>query len=524
MVSGKHSYFFTIMKKITAVLIFLIFYAPFSFAEISVIPYGAAETVSGSCFLVEAREESFLVDCGLFIGEDNEFYSNSELPGELVKAKALVLTHAHLDHSGRIPLLVSKGFRGKIYSTPATKELALSLFRNRNGFDIIKRKWFWSKLQKEKAERKKAPVIAHWNEECGENIKEAGYCAVPADLETLEKETGVQFLACKNCCARDSDEIEKLFETLEYGVLKEISRNVKFKLSDAGHIPGSACVIFFIGDKKILFSGDIGSGHSRLNDIFSIPEKADMIFMEATYAGSRPDSGLRGYDIFRNDLIKALGEGKTVWIPALAFNRTQKILFELKLMQKEGLLPDSAAVYSVSPGANNITGIYQKELKNKSGGWFSRKAYEEGSIVPAGLKQSKNIKFASPLIIISSSGDMDKGMSSRLAQILLPRKDVSVMIVNYVGPKSAAGLLLSKKKEIRGIKNNASAKRYDVFSDHADFEAVEKWLSGQDKKTPVYLIHSQKENAGKMGSLLRGQGWKNVSNALFKRKAVLEEK
>ena len=148
------------MKKITAVLIFLIFYAPFSFAEISVTAYGAAEIVSGSCFLVETQEESFLVDCGLFIGEDNEIYSNSELPGELVKAKALVLTHAHLDHSGRIPLLVSKGFRGKIYSTPATKELALSLFRNRNGFDIIKRKWFWSKLQKEKAERKKVPVIS----------------------------------------------------------------------------------------------------------------------------------------------------------------------------------------------------------------------------------------------------------------------------------------------------------------------------------------------------------------------------
>ncbi|MDR1195215.1 MAG: MBL fold metallo-hydrolase [Endomicrobium sp.] len=510
------------MKKVFLLIISFLFFVSFAFAEISVTPYGAAEIVSGSCFLVDADGEKALVDCGIFIGDDSNLYSNSDMPQELIDAKYLVITHAHLDHCGRVPLLVGKGFKGTIYSTPATKELALALFKDRNGFEIIKRKWYWSKVQREKAETNLSTAIAHWHSDCKENIKSVEYSDTDITLEELRENTKIKFLACKNCCAKDTAEIEKLFTTADYDKWIEISANIKLKFINAGHIPGSASVIFDINGKKVLFSGDLGSGYSRLGGEFSIPEKADMIFMEATYANDKTKLNFSDYDVFQNDLAKALEKGKTVWIPALSFNRTQKVLYEIKLMKENGKLSKEVPVYSVSPSANSITEIYQKELKNnKSGVWFAEEIYKARTVLPDKANLKKNVKFDKPLILISSSGDLDKGMSARFAPTLLPRKDVFVMLVNYVSPKSAAGLLLSGKNKINGIKSGALVKKYDIFSDHAGFDMIQKWLSNQDKNAAVYIIHSEKKSAEKMESLLKKKGLSNVLKASFKEKAVL---
>lgn len=518
------------MKKTSALVILLsLFCFSFSLAEISVTPYGAAQNVSGSCFLLDAEGEMILVDCGLFMDDDDKKEStdalNRDMPQELVNAKYLVLTHAHLDHSGRVPLLVNKGFNGKIYSTPATKTLALALFKERNGFEIIKREWFWSRTQREKAEINRATSIAHWDDDCKENIKIVEYSDSPLTLDELRNKTNIRFLACKKCCAKDTAEIEKLFETAEYGEEKNLSENVKLKLIDAGHIPGSASIIFDIKDKKVLFSGDIGSGYSRLTGMFSVPEKADMIFVEATYADETTVQNFSDYDVFQNDIEKAVSKGKTVWIPALSFNRTQKVLYELRLMKENGKLAKDFPIFSVSPSANNITNIYQKELKNnKEGSWFTEEIYKSGSILPEKAVFAGNVKFNEPLILISSSGDMEKGMSSRFVATLLPRKDIEIFIVNYVNPKSAAALVLSRRGKIKNVKNNAMAKKYDIFSDHPDFNMIQKWLSNQDKNAAVYIIHSEKENAIKMEKLLNKNGWENISKAAYKEKAVLDAK
>ncbi|MDR2425647.1 MAG: MBL fold metallo-hydrolase [Endomicrobium sp.] len=511
------------MKKIFLLFILFFFSINFVYAEISVTPYGAAQVVSGSCFLLNAEDEKVLIDCGLFIGDDSELYLNSDMPQELIDAKYLVLTHAHLDHIGRVPLLIAKGFRGKIYSTSVTKELALLLFKDRNGFEIIERKWYWSKVQREKAEANRATAIAHWHEDCKESIKNVEEPPLPITLEELRKNTKIKFLACKNCCAKDSAEIEKLFVTLNYNEWEEISKNIKVKLIDAGHIPGSASVIFDINGKKILFSGDLGSGYSRFNGEFSVPEKADMIFVEATYADDKSKLSFLDYEVFQNDLSKALKKGKTVWIPALSFNRTQKVLYELRLMQKNGKLPKDFPIYSVSPSANNITEIYQKELKkNERGIWFTEEIYKEKTILPEKINLKKNVKFDNPLILISSSGDLDKGMSAHFVSKLLPRKDLMIMLVNYVKPKSTAGMLLSGKNKINGVKSSASVKKYDVFSDHAGFEMIRKWLSNQYKETSLYIVHSEKKIAEKMEMLLKKDGRTNISKASYKEKVVLE--
>lgn len=516
------------MKRFTALIsFFILFFVQFAIADISITPYGGAGTVSGSCFLVESGSAAIVVDCGVFMGDDEGSAAaeirNTQIDEKLIKADALILTHAHIDHSGRIPLLINKGFKGKIYSTEATKELALAMFKNRNGFDLIEREWFWSESQRLKAQSRHSAAVIHWTDFCKRNIKTVEYSERKMTLAEVEKAEGVNFMLCRNCCENAAEEIEPYFVAAKYGEEIELSNGIKFKLIDAGHIPGSASIVLEIENKNILFSGDLGSGSSRLNDIFEIPEKADMIFMEATYAGESSRFDMSAYEVFHKDLQKAVEKGKTVWIPALAFNRTQKVLYELKLMQEKGKLDKSIPIYSISSSANILTKLYQKEAAKGGGDWFAKEVYAAKSILPKNTKLQMIRSYDKQMILLSSSGDMSMGRSLGLVNILVPRKDVSIMIVNYVSPSSNAGKLLSGKKISKGIKKGAAIKKYNVFSDHPDSSMLEKWLSNQDKNVEIYLVHSQEEDIPKVQELMRKKGWINVNGAAFGKKTLLRK-
>jgi metallo-beta-lactamase family protein len=514
------------MKKITALLLILIFHIAV-WADVTVTPYGAAGIVSGSCFLVEAEGAgAVMVDCGLFMRgdlEDSELDAKNEnIEPELLNAKALILTHAHTDHCGKIPLLINKGFKGKIYCTWATKDLALALFNNRTGFENISRKWFWSQSQMFNAKRNKKPVVIHWTQNCKNSIKNIEETSSEMPLAQAEKEAGISFYLCKNCSAWETENIiAPFFEIVEYNGETEIAPDFKFKLINAGHVPGSASVIFKAQNKTIVFSGDLGNGFSRLTGIFDVPEKADALFAEATYADDKYKLDFKDYEIFRKDLLKAVKKGKTVWIPALAFNRTQKVLYEINLMKKEGLLDKKIPVYSVSPSANAFNELYQKEAQNNSGGWFLEDVYKTGSVFPKDLRQQMVREYDSQKIVLSASGDMDYGMSQQLKNVYIEKKDVSIMIVNYVNPGSTAAKLLSGKFRSSQITRRAAIKKYDIFSDHPDFDAICKWLSNQEKSAKIYVIHSSAQNAAKMKKLLNKKGWENVFQTSETQKIVI---
>ncbi|MCL2484741.1 MAG: MBL fold metallo-hydrolase [Endomicrobia bacterium] len=499
------------MKKFIA-FIFILIFSVVVWADTTVTPYGAAGTVSGSCFLLESGGKKIIVDCGLFMeddGEDDFDKRNVYIPQELIQADALILTHAHLDHSGRIPLLISKGFEGNIYSTPATKELALTLFRERNGLDLIERKWFWSQSQKNKSLASHNSVVIHWANDCRKNIKTTEESSDTMLLSEVEKEAGVRFRLCKECSAVEAKNIEKFFITKEYGEDTELSDTVIFKLINAGHIPGSSSIMFTAGNKKILFSGDLGSGYSRINGMFEIPEKADFVFVEATY-GRKESFSEKGYDIFRHDLEQALSDGKIVWIPALSFNRTQKLLYELKLMQDSGKLSKKIPIFSISPSANIITDAYQKELSEKSGDWFTEAFYESKTLLPENTRLQPVRSYDRQMILFSASGDMDKGMSEKVVPKLIVKEDVFIMIVNYVSLSSIAGKMLAGKN-IEGVKPRASIKKYEIFTDHPDFTMLKKWLSNQTGNTKMFLIHSDAKTLPQMIKLLKKNGYKSVS-------------
>jgi metallo-beta-lactamase family protein len=517
-------------KFISSIFGVLLFLSPL-FADISVTPYGAAESVSGSCFLLDNGDKKFIVDCGLFMSDvkdlDNNISTkdkNLNIQKGLVDAHSLFLTHAHLDHSGRIPLLIQEGFKGKIYSTGATKELAIALFKDRNGFDLIKRKWFWSESQYEKAEKKNGAVVAHWTNECKSNIKSIGYSESEMLLDDLEKNEKVKFILCKNCCQKEAEKISEKFVIVDYNEDIQIVDMVKAKFINAAHIPGSASIIFTIDKEKICFSGDLGSGHSKFNGEFEIPEPVDLIFMEATYGGKINNNVDVEYKIFRKDLKNALASGNTIWIPAFALNRTQEVLYELKLMQDDGYISKEIPIFSVSPSANAITNLYQKEVSNpiredednkySQEAWFLDSVYQKKSILPKDTRFQMIRNYNMQMILFSSSGDMDRGKSEQLAPIMLSDKNVFVMIVNYVDPASPASLLLQNKKTKFNLKKVAAKiKSYQAFSDHADFNALQKWLSKQNKDTKIYVIHSNKQNTAQTVALLRAKNWSNVYGA-----------
>ena len=515
------------MKKLLIPVISLIFLSGFVFADISVTPYGGAGTVSGSCFLVETDSASVIIDCGIFMGNAEEpggaEQKNAELDEKLIKADALVLTHAHIDHSGKIPLLIHKGFKGKIYSTEATKELAIAMFKNRNGFDLIEREWFWSESQKLKAQAKNSSPVIHWTDFCKRNIKVVEYCGEKMSLSEVEKNQGVDFTLCRNCCETAAEGLAQYFVTVKYGQETVLPGGIKATFINAAHVPGSASIVLNVADKTILFSGDLGSGYSRLNGEFDIPQKADMIFMEATYAAENSRFDMSAYEKFHDDLQKALEQGKTVWIPSLAFNRTQKVLYELKLMRKSGKLPKNIPVYSISTSANFLTSLYQKEAAKGEGDWFTKEVYDAKSVISKDVKLQMVRSYDKQMILMSSSGDLDMGRSKLLIPMLVPRKDVFIMIVNYAAPSSSAGKLLSGKKISKEIKKGATVKKYDIFSDHPDYPMLEKWLANQDKDADIYLIHSEEKNIPKIKKLMRKKGWTNVKGAAAGEKALLRK-
>ena len=472
--------------------------------------------------MVESDSGSVIIDCGLFMKDDLQNIDldvkNSDIPKELIEAETLILTHAHTDHCGRIPLLIDKGFKGKIYCTQATKEFTLALLKNRTGFENIDRKWFWSQSQRFNAERNKNSVVIHWTKACRASIKYVEESSGIISLGEAKKEAGIDFYLCKNCCEWEADKIiASFFVDKEYNEEIILADGLKFKLINAGHVPGSASVVLNAGNKTLVFSGDLGNGYSRLTGLFEVPQKADVLFMEATYADEKYKLSFEDYEIFRKDLIKAIQNGDTVWIPALAFNRTQKVLHEIHLMQKEKLLDKKIPVYSVSPTANAINVLYQKEAKEKTGNWFLKEVYDEGTVLPKDTRQQMVREYDSQKILLSSSGDMDYGMSEKLAGVLIPKKDVSIMIVGYVDPQSTAAKLLSGKQ----IKNRARAKKYDIFSDHPDFNAVCKWLENQEKSAKIYIIHSSAKNSAKMKKILGKRGWKDVFVTVEKQKIEL---
>ena len=429
---------------------------------------GAAHEVTGSCHYLEACGKHILIDCGLEQGPD--LYENQEIPINPSMIDYILLTHAHIDHSGKIPLLVKNGFKGEIICTFATSDLCSIMLRDSAHIQESEAEW-----RNRKALRSGAPLYE--------------------PLYTVQ----------------DAMNAVALLAPIDYNQTIQLCEGIELRFTDVGHLLGSSCIEVWITEngisKKIVFSGDIGNTDQPLIKDPKPTKDADYVVMESTYGDrlhtkEKPD--------YVGELVKILKEtfdkGGNVVIPSFAVGRTQEMLYFLRKIKTEGMVegyPDFP-VYVDSPLAVEATGIFQKNI-------YSCFDEEAMTLVKQGInpisfpglrlsitsEESKAINFEdTPKVIISASGMCEAGRIRHHLKHNLWRPECTILFVGYQAIGTLGRSIVDGKKEVKlfgePIEIRASIKKLEGLSGHADKNGLIGWLQKFEKKPDrVFIVHGE---------------------------------
>ncbi|MFA5259118.1 MAG: MBL fold metallo-hydrolase [Candidatus Pacearchaeota archaeon] len=427
---------------------------------------GAGKTVTGSCYSISTNNEKIFVDCGMFQGgKDLERLNYEEFNLKLKEYSALVLTHAHLDHCGRIPKLVKEGFRGKIFATAGTKELAHIIMLD--SANIAKK-----------------------------------------DTENENKRRVKEGLPKRKPLYTESDVkiAISLFRVVSYEEEIKITPNITAKFYNAGHILGASCIQLTInesGKKKIVtFSGDIGQKESIIVKPTEPIANSDYVFIESTY-GDRlhPDISEREKELLRviNETIK---KGGKLLIPSFAVERAQDILYCIGKFQEQKLIP-RVEVYLDSPMAMRATEVFSahKEYYNESV-LNALKTRKDAFNFP-GLTHIKTTEESKalnsikrPCIIIAGNGMCTAGRIKHHIVNSIDNPKNTLLLVGYQAEGTLGYWLENGQKRIRllGVQMDVRAKieSIDGFSGHADYMELISWLKNfSPKPKRVFITHGE---------------------------------
>ena len=428
---------------------------------------GATHEVTGSCYYLEAAGKKFLVDCGMEQGPD--YYENKDIPVPPGELDFVLLTHAHMDHSGNLPAIYAKGFKGPVYATEATCNLCDIMLRDSAHIQMFEAEW-----RNRKAKRQGKPEF------------------VPA--YTMEDALGVirNFVGCP-------------YET---GII--LGEGLRVKFIDAGHLLGSSSIEVNICEagveKTIVFSGDIGNKNQLLIKDPAYFSKADYVVMESTYGdrshGERPD-----YVRLLADVIQeTFDRGGNVVIPSFAVGRTQEMLYFIRQIKAEGLIHghDNFKVFVDSPLANeatNIFGIHKYDCFDDEALELIRKGINPlsfpGLKISVTSEDSKAINFDDDCkVIISASGMCDAGRIKHHLKHNLWREDSTILFVGYQAVGTPGRALLEGTQEIKlfGEPVHVAAKicRMPGISGHADVNGLVDWIKAFEvKPQKVFVTHGE---------------------------------
>ena len=428
---------------------------------------GATHEVTGSCYYLEAAGKKFLVDCGMEQGPD--YYENKDIPVPPGELDFVLLTHAHMDHSGNLPAIYAKGFKGPVYATEATCNLCDIMLRDSAHIQMFEAEW-----RNRKAKRQGKPEF------------------VPA--YTMEDALGVirNFVGCP-------------YET---GII--LGEGLRVKFIDAGHLLGSSSIEVNICEagveKTIVFSGDIGNKNQPLIKVPAYFRKADYVVMESTYGdrshGERPD-----YVRLLADVIQeTFDRGGNVVIPSFAVGRTQEMLYFIRQIKAEGLIHghDNFKVFVDSPLANeatNIFGIHKYDCFDDEALELIRKGINPlsfpGLKISVTSEDSKAINFDDDCkVIISASGMCDAGRIKHHLKHNLWREDSTILFVGYQAVGTPGRALLEGTQEIKlfGEPVHVAAKicRMPGISGHADVNGLVDWIKAFEvKPQKVFVTHGE---------------------------------
>jgi len=427
--------------------------------NIKLTSYGAAEQVTGSCHLLNINGYRILIDCGMFQGSWENYLKNwDDFLFDAKDLDAVILTHAHLDHCGRLPKLVKAGYKGKIYATDATIDLTKIVLDD--SFYIMNEKAFKKKLPK---------------------------------LNSLE----------------DLNKTYKNFVPIKYDQKTKLSENISFKLHNAAHILGSAFVEIQAGHQTIVFSGDIGGQNMPLVKDIDTIQGADYVICESTY-GDRVHEDTKTRDKKLLEAVKRVTiNHSTLLIAIFALERTQDILKVLNDYYEKHL-DFTVPVYLDSPMAAQATQIYQKHLE-----YLNKAAQDDLSHdnnifnfphlkITNNIRQSKQINLASPpKIILAGSGMMEGGRMIHHLARYAPETKNTMLFMGFQVPGTLGHKILQGTFDFdyygQKIPIKCQTDQIDGFSAHADQKSLIKWLSnfnlptgkaGKTKK--IILSHGDK--------------------------------
>lgn len=442
---------------------------------------GAAQTVTGSCYLIETGLSRIMVDCGLFQGSKEIKERNYRpIPVLPVSVDYLLLTHAHIDHSGLIPKFIKEGFQGRIKATNATVDLCGIMLPD------------CGHIQEMEVERK------------NRKYRRAGRPTINPIYTAEEGFAAMEY-----------------FDRVEYNQVVDLTPDIRVRFVDAGHMLGSAMVEIWVKEAdretKILFSGDIGNDNQPFLNDPSIIEEADYVIMESTYGNRLHLDMDNKTELLKQAILDTYNKGGNLIIPGFAVGRTQELVYEINQLQTQGVIP-SQPIYIDSPMAVAATKLYNKHWECYD--------QEASALVKNGANplEMPNLKFTVTAeesqmlnflkgrnIIISASGMCDAGRIKHHLRHNLWRADSTVLFVGYQAEGTLGRRILSGEKFVRihgeEVMVRAEIRKIDGYSAHADQRGLLGWLD-KFKKQPqkVIVVHGEPKSAAVLVEKISANG------------------
>lgn len=426
--------------------------------------YGAAREVTGACFLLDTGETKILIDCGLFQGSERlERLNYIPRSVDCKGLQAVLLTHGHLDHCGRLPILVKSGYRGPIYATPGTIDIATLILQDA------------ARIQQEDAIR--------------ENKK-----------RSATRQTKVKPLFTEG----DAELVRKQFRPVEYNHWIELSPNLRAQFVEAGHILGSSSVELVCtspSKRHMVFSGDLGQWDVPIMRDPALIQTSDLVVMESTY-GDRDHKDLPSTLVEFESIVHSVWKDKAkLLIPTFAVGRTQQLLYYLASIFKSGRVPPFP-VYLDSPmaiAATELYGKHQQVLDSDANFYGSKRLHEELPTLKLcqTVEESKSLNEAeAPCIILAGAGMCTAGRILHHFKNNLGNSNTYVAIVGYQAQGSVGRLLVEGANQVKmfGETVHVRAKVFSLggFSAHAGQTDLLRWLASMATHKPrVILIHGE---------------------------------
>lgn len=438
--------------------------------SITIYSLGAAEEVTGSKHVLEVDGHTILIDCGAFQGRRAEADRKNrqfEVPAD--KLEAVILTHAHFDHSGLLPMLGLNGFKGNIYATPATRDLANIIMMDSARIQARDAEY----LRKQAAKR-------------GESF----------NWQPLYTET-------------DAINTVNQFVTVSYNRPTWITPNIKLEFFDAGHILGSAMAVLTITEKngketRIAYTGDLGrKGKAIIRDPAILPP-VDYMLLESTYGNRRHESTDDALAMLADVANKAIKMNGKIIIPAFAIERTQELVYYFHMLVDHKVIPE-IPIYVDSPMAVNATSIFQVHPECYDA--ETHDAFIKHHNNPFGFNslrfvtsvdESKSLnKMKGPMIIISADGMCEAGRITHHLANTIDDPNNQILLVGYMADHTLGRRLQNRELEVKimGEWHNvrASITQINAFSAHADYQEATDWLKEMDTSTlkKIFMVHGE---------------------------------